>query len=237
MVFWTPSCKGIKFDSLRGRFLQGTSCGVPSNKRTWLDGKWTLNEDVFPIEHGDIPASYVSWYRNVNSWTLWWCTLLGSCQILGLMICFWGDLQNFEASKSVDICWPWPFRRNLLANLITLHKHQTSASFMDKTLKIWEPFKLPENKHVETMKASECHVAFSFCWSGSNCWHCYRLDTPRKIYSWNPNMEIWKMTFPFQFGDFLGSSRQFSALYWLADLKYKRQIAPQISLPHHQLSL
>ena len=31
-----------------------------SGKLTWLAGKWTRNEDVFPIEHGDIPASYVS---------------------------------------------------------------------------------------------------------------------------------------------------------------------------------
>ena len=27
---------------------------------TWLAGKWTRLEDVFPIKHGEIPASYVS---------------------------------------------------------------------------------------------------------------------------------------------------------------------------------
>ena len=72
-----------------------------------------------------------------------------------------GDLQNFEASKSVDICWPWSLRRNLLANLITLHKHQTSASFMDKTLKIWESFKVPKNKHVESGNYESIGVS---CW-------------------------------------------------------------------------
>ena len=30
---------------------------TPVNKHS--NGKWTLNEDVFPIEHGDIPASCV----------------------------------------------------------------------------------------------------------------------------------------------------------------------------------
>jgi len=29
-------------------------------KLIWLAGKWTRVEDVFPIENGDIPASYVS---------------------------------------------------------------------------------------------------------------------------------------------------------------------------------
>ena len=31
-----------------------------SCKLTQLAGKWTLKENVFPIENGDIPASYVS---------------------------------------------------------------------------------------------------------------------------------------------------------------------------------
>ena len=150
-----------------------------------------------------------------------------------------GDLQNFEASKSVDICWPWSFRRNWLTNLITLHKHRTHPHLSwTRHWKFESTWKnLLKTNMWKLWKDRSVMLTFSFCWSGSNCWHCYRLDTPWKIYSWNPNMEVWKMTFPFQFGDFLGSSRQFSVLYWLADLKSKRQIAPQIPLPHHQLSL
>ena len=34
--------------------------GLPSGKLTWLAGKWAELEDVFPIENGNIPASYVS---------------------------------------------------------------------------------------------------------------------------------------------------------------------------------
>ena len=32
----------------------------PLGKLTWLAGKWTWIEDVFPIENGDFPASHVS---------------------------------------------------------------------------------------------------------------------------------------------------------------------------------
>ena len=33
---------------------------LPSGKLTWLAGKWSRIEDVFPIENGDFPACYVS---------------------------------------------------------------------------------------------------------------------------------------------------------------------------------
>ena len=33
---------------------------VHSGQLTWLAGNWTRIEDVFPIEHGDIPACYVN---------------------------------------------------------------------------------------------------------------------------------------------------------------------------------
>ena len=35
-------------------------------KLTWLAGKSTMNEDVFPIENGDVPASHVSFFVGVN---------------------------------------------------------------------------------------------------------------------------------------------------------------------------
>ena len=40
---------------------------IPPRKLTWLAGKPTMNEDVFPIEHGDFPISHVSfqgWYQH-----------------------------------------------------------------------------------------------------------------------------------------------------------------------------
>ena len=35
-------------------------------KLTWLAGKFTMNEDAFPIENGDFPASHVSELGGVN---------------------------------------------------------------------------------------------------------------------------------------------------------------------------
>ena len=40
-----------------------------SGKLTWLAGKWTRIEDVFPIENDDFPASYVSLPEG-NGWNL-----------------------------------------------------------------------------------------------------------------------------------------------------------------------
>ncbi len=37
------------------------------NKLTWLAGKSTMNEDVFPIENGDFPVSHVSF----QGWYIW----------------------------------------------------------------------------------------------------------------------------------------------------------------------
>ena len=38
-----------------------TGClGLHSGKLTWQAGKWTRIEDEFPVENGDISASYVS---------------------------------------------------------------------------------------------------------------------------------------------------------------------------------
>ena len=36
-----------------------------SGNLTQQDGKWTRNEDVFPIKNGDIPASYVSFREGI----------------------------------------------------------------------------------------------------------------------------------------------------------------------------
>ena len=35
-------------------------------KLTYLARKWTLNEDVLPIKHGDIPASYVGLLEGIQ---------------------------------------------------------------------------------------------------------------------------------------------------------------------------
>ena len=41
--------------------VESSTFRLYSCKLTWLAGKWILNEDgTFPIEHGDIPASYIS---------------------------------------------------------------------------------------------------------------------------------------------------------------------------------
>ena len=54
-------------NGLKDRVSRGTlSKIIPrlhSSKLTKLAGKWTLNEDVFPIENGDIPSSYVIVYH------------------------------------------------------------------------------------------------------------------------------------------------------------------------------
>ena len=42
----------------RGSMFDATF--LHSSKLTWLAGKWTRIEDVFPINHKDFPASYVS---------------------------------------------------------------------------------------------------------------------------------------------------------------------------------
>ena len=57
----------------------------PPRKLTLLAGKSTMNEDVFPIEHGDFPASYVSFWQGRNLFFSWhpgvvktvfpWCPL------------------------------------------------------------------------------------------------------------------------------------------------------------------
>lgn len=45
-------------------------------------------------------------------------------------------------------------------------------------------------------------------WVLGSLWVCYKryTATPWKMKMLNPEMVVWKMTFPFQFGDFWGSS-------------------------------
>ena len=43
---------------------------LPSGKLTWLAGKWTRNEDVFPIENEDLSIAMLVYWRVVVSCTL-----------------------------------------------------------------------------------------------------------------------------------------------------------------------
>ena len=56
-MFTSPKEKDLKQVSTRCEmfFFAKTHSELPSGKLTWLAGKWTRIEDVFPIENGDIP--------------------------------------------------------------------------------------------------------------------------------------------------------------------------------------
>ena len=51
---------------------------VPSGKLTWLAGKWSRIEDVFPIENGDFSIANVSLLKGISTSKRWRISILKS---------------------------------------------------------------------------------------------------------------------------------------------------------------
>ena len=63
--------EGPVLNDIQARFMEGL---YPPQKLTWLAGKSTMNEDVFPIEQMvDLPACHVSFQGTwvLNTWCCW----------------------------------------------------------------------------------------------------------------------------------------------------------------------
>ena len=89
--FWFVFVKGSCFWGYSG-FGAGF-LGIPSGKLTWLAGKSTMKEDVFPIEKGDFPMS--CWFSGVD---LHFHDIHGSPVFFGVTVSPIGVLPYFRIS-------------------------------------------------------------------------------------------------------------------------------------------